>query len=42
MIKLNAEILFKSVLFQRAKWLSYAFIHSQVYVSSDEACFIEL
>ncbi len=42
MTESNAETLFKSVLFQKARWLSYASTHSRVHVSSDEARFVEL
>ncbi len=42
MTESNAETLFKSVLFQKAKWLSYAFIHNWVHVSLNEVRFVKL
>ncbi len=42
MTELNAETLFKNVLFQRVKWLNYTFTRNQICISSDEAHFIEL
>ncbi len=42
MIKSNAETLSMSILFRKARWLSYASTYSQVHVSSDEALFVEL
>ncbi len=42
MTESNAETLSTSILFQKARWLSYAFTHSRVHVSSDEVLFVEL
>ncbi len=42
MTESNAETLSTSILFRKTRQLSYAFTCSWVYVSSDEALFIEL
>ncbi len=42
MTESNAETLSTSILFRKARWLSYASTCSRVHVSSDEALFVEL